>query len=165
MRVLVHAGLCEPKLSDAAVLRLRELGWKFAYHPTDFQSEEEKRSYSLGMILQGEPDYGGKKERDRSYNPLDWDRGQRHDPLVLQVFDEMGQDMFTEKQEHLDQGRSFPNPDDSYPGIVQAIEIPDGTEYVIYQWEGSWESLHEKHRVWLVDVEKMEGYVKEDAHS
>jgi len=157
MRVLIHAGLCEPKLSDAAVLRLRILGWKFAYHPSNFQSKEEKRAYCLGMILKGEPDFSGEKERERSYNPLDWREGQRHDPLVLQVFDEMGQDMFTEKQEHVDYGRPFPDPDDSYPGIVVAIEIPDGMEYEIYQWEGSWESLHEKHRIWLIDQEKLVG--------
>jgi len=163
MRVLIYAGLCEPPLSDAAVRRLRELGWKYAYHPEEFESEEESWQYGHGMVLQGDLDHGGKKELQRSYCPLEWREGQRHDPLVLQVFDEMGQDMFTEKQQHLDDGRSFPNPEDPYPSIVQAIEIPDGTEYEIYQWEGGWESIHEKHRVWGVDVEKIEGYVKEDA--
>lgn len=130
MRILLNAGMCEPQLSERAVKRLRELGWKHAFNPHDLP-EEEMYEHDC-MILAGEKDWTGEIE-EWGYAPLRSNRGQRHDPLVLQVFDEMGQDMF--------------NPDAS-KWIVHAIEVPDGLEYEIWQSENSWESIHEKHRIW-----------------
>lgn len=148
MRVLVHAGLCEPSLSDAAVKRLRLLGWKHAYNPNDHATDEDPHKWG-GMTLKGELDGSGKKHERDSFTMLYHEGGQRHDPLVLQVFDEMGQEMFTAKERAARNELPWPpDPDKSYPGLVEAIEVPDGMEYVIYQGEGSWESLHEKHRIW-----------------
>jgi len=140
MRVLLHAGLSEPRLSEAAVRRLRDLGWKHAYNPNDFDIDEEKYKYDC-MILEGEKNWMEEREHRGDSNFLHSSKGQRHDPLVLQVFDEMGQDMFFRRK----QEKSW---NDLYPEIVEAVEIPDGTKYEIMQGEGSWESIHEVHRVW-----------------
>lgn len=139
MKVLIHAGLCGPLLSDAAVLRLRELGW--SPEPNDPEAMKIQGETQDGVLL------------DSSWNPLDSEHGERHDPLVLQVFEEMGQDMFTAKQEALENGWGWPpKKSKDYPGTVHAVEIPDGTEYEIYQFEGGWEHIHEKHRIWRISI-------------
>ena len=141
MRVLIHAGMCEPSLSARGVMRLRELGWKPAFNPND--DEEGK------MILSGERNHVGDLETSNYTMLTNW-IGKRHDPILLQVFDELEQDMFASKEECEKAGLSFPAPEHGFSEMVYAVEIPDGTDYEIYQWDGGWESIHEKHRTWTV---------------
>lgn len=151
MRVLINAGLSEPRLSRKGVLRLRELGWKPAFHPKDL-SKEDRDKFIHGMRLVGEPGcdtpYCISSKFDH-HSFLDYRQGERHASLVLQVFDEIGQDMFTAKEEVLEHGGSWPpHKNKTYPGIVEAVEIPDDVEYEVDQYDGGWEFIREKHRTW-----------------
>lgn len=143
MRVLIHAGMCEPSLSKRGVMRLRELGWRPAFNPNDDPNGT--------IILRGELGHCKDVSTD-DFTFLDHSPEAhsytRHDPTLLQVFDELGQDMFAEKEECEKAGLVFPAPEHGFTDMVHAVEIPDGTQYKIYQWDGGWESIHEKHRVW-----------------
>jgi hypothetical protein len=122
MRVLLSL-TCNFSLSRAAVLRARELGAGWA------QPEF--------LALYGEPEHVYFESTD----PLDVDDGihylpdtvPRHDPILLQLFDEMGSAM------------------SSYEDYaVATVEVPDDVVYSVHSYTAEWVS--EQHRCWSPGV-------------
>jgi hypothetical protein len=114
MRVLISSS-CSFALSREAVLRARELdaSWSFPDHIT-VKGEE-------GCWLNDD-----KYERGEYYY-LDH-LVPRHDPVLLQLFDELGQKMSGQDYE------------------VHALEIPDDVEYFVGSYLAEW--IAEAHRTW-----------------
>lgn len=140
-RVLVYSGFDLPWLSEAAVKRLRELGWPPSFHPDDPRFSDDESC--VGMLLVGEIDRDG-GTANAIYSPLD--RKHREHPLVLQVFDELGSRIMVD-----DFGISeYPDAQDEWPRVLVAIDIPADVEYEIEQNEGGWEYIREVSRVWRI---------------
>jgi hypothetical protein len=119
MRVLISSS-CSFWLSREAVLRARELdaSWAFPDHIA-IKGEE-------GSWLNDE-----KYQREEQYS-LDH-RVPRHDPILLQVFDELGQRMSA------DEGSE-----------IKCVEVPDDLEYFVGSYLGEW--IAEAHRTWTADT-------------
>jgi len=120
MRVLISHD-CVLWLSRKAILRARELG-------ADWASTEH-------MPLVDEPNhyaYGDEKKtqhrEDSGYSLLS--TLPRHDPTLLQVFDELGSEGMV-SEEHTG---------------VAVVEVPDDVEYFIDSYVGEW--VAEAHRTW-----------------
>jgi len=65
----------------------------------------------------------------------------RHDPILLQIFDELGAEMEPPPEDgDLD---GFPKPDERE---IRALEIPEDVRYAIHSYLGEW--IAEAHRVW-----------------
>jgi len=121
MRVLISS--CSSFwLSRKAVVRARELGAKWAA-PKHLALTEEPEHFA----------YGKEKERDwEDYYTLP-DELPRHDPILLQVYDELGgEEMFGGHWEDRDR--------------VNCVEVPDDVTYYIGSYTGEW--VAEQHRVW-----------------
>lgn len=120
MRVLISHD-CGLWLSRKAVLRARELGaeWASTEHmplvdePNHFAYGEDRKAQ-----LQEDSGYWISQ-----YVP-------RHDPILLQVFDELGSEGMVTK-EHTGAG---------------VVEIPDDVKYFIGSYVGEW--VAEAHRTW-----------------
>jgi len=121
MRVLISSSTSF-YLSKNAILRARELDalWAFPDHSP----------------LVGEPQHYTSESPDP---PDRWDHSYflpdsvpRHDPILLQVFDEMGDEMAPEEW-----------------GTIQCVEVPDDVTYYIGSYLGEW--VAEQHRVWHRD--------------
>lgn len=120
MRVLVSS-VCNFWISRAAVERARELDapWAFPDH----------------MPLVGEPEHRSARiERDR------WEDRYalpstvpRHDPVLLQVFDELGNEKMV--------GQSSMGDDEIF-----CLEIPDDVTYYVGSYCAEW--ISEQHREW-----------------
>lgn len=123
MRVIISSttGLW---LSRKAVLRARELkaSWADAEHTPIVG---EKGHFAT--------------DNERSEKEYYWDRHSfpshlpRHDPILLQLFDELGQEM-------------VPAEDSVEGDRVLCLDIPDDVEYSVGSYVGEW--IAEKHRVW-----------------
>lgn len=122
MRVLISSSssLC---LSKEAILRARELDalWAFPDH----------------CPLVGEPQHYTSESTDP---PGKWDHSYflpdgvpRHDPILLQVFDELGDKMSSDEW-----------------GSAQCVEVPDDVTYYIGSYTGEW--VAEQHRQWFRDT-------------
>jgi len=124
MRVLISSS-CSFWISREAVLRARELdaSWAFPDHIT-IKGEE-------GCWLNDD-----KYEREEHYS-LDH-LVPRHDPILLQVFEELGSRMCGEDGDE-----------------IHAIEIPDDVEYFVGSYLGEW--IAEAHRMWTDDGESSGG--------
>ena len=119
MRVLL-SNSCSFAISREAVLRARELdaSWAFPDH-IKIKGEE-------GCWLNDD-----KYEREEYYY-LDA-KVPRHDPVLLQVFDELGSKM-----------------DGNHDYEIGAIEIPDDVEYFVGSYLAEW--IAEAHRTWGSDT-------------
>ena len=117
MRVLISS--CSSFwLSREAVLRARELdaSWAFPDH----------------IAIKGEPDCWCAEDRDELYTLPD--QLPRHDPILLQVFDDLGpEDMAGFHGER-----------------INCVEVPDDLTYYIGSYLGEW--VAEQHRIWHEDI-------------
>ena len=118
MRVLISSS-CSFWISREAVLRARELdaSWAFPDH----------------IRLKGEE---GSWLNDRDHHEEHYSLDHlvpRHDPLLLQVFDELGSKM---------------NGDAGYE--IKCVDIPDDVEYFVGSYLGEW--IAEAHRTWTDDT-------------
>ena len=122
MRVLVSS-ICNFWISRKAVERARELdaAWAFPDHTP----------------LVGEPEHFAAEDDDEER----WedvyslpDTVPRHDPVLLQLYDELGQEMVG---------------GDKVDGEVRCLEIPDDVTYYVGSYIGEW--IAEQHREWFPD--------------
>ena len=119
MRVLISS--CSSFwLSREAVLRARELDAVWAF--TD------------QIAIKGEPDCWLTDERDHDELYSLPDQLPRHDPILLQVFDELGGDAMA-----------------GWDGEkIECVTVPDDLTYYIGSYIGEW--VAEQHRVWYEDI-------------
>ena len=117
MRVLISSS-CSFWVSREAVLRARELGASWAF--PDY------------IPLKGEEGCWLDDCDREEYYSFD-SRVPRHDPTLLQVFDELGERMVG------DMGSG-----------IHCIEIPDDVEYFVGSYVGEW--IAEAHRTWADDT-------------
>jgi len=115
MRVLISSS-CSFWISREAVLRARELDASWAF-PDHIQIKGEE-----GCWL------NDREHAEEEYYSLD-QRVPRHDPLLLQVFDELGPKM---------------NGYDGYE--INCIEVPDDLAYFVGSYLGEW--IAEAHQTW-----------------
>jgi hypothetical protein len=123
MHVLISS-TCSFWISREAVLRARELdaSWAFPDH----------------IKLKGEPgSFLNERDRDEHYS-LDH-RVPRHDPVLLQVFDELGSKMSGWLGEE-----------------IHCVEVPDDVSYFVGSYIAEW--IAEAHRTWSEDGEHRGGY-------
>jgi len=152
MRVLISS-VCSFWLSRQAVLRARELGAAWAV-PEEIALLGEEQHHEFGpdwrdLVRSEEGRYsrfhGDEEEflrwEDCHYNlPSEVPR---HDPVLLQVFDEMGGEAM--------EGSMREHPDDppEYEDRIECVEVPDDVTYSIESYLGEW--VAERHRVWSTD--------------
>lgn len=122
MKVVINKRWGGFGLSDKAYERLKELGYdkraiKDSKKPAKEIAIDEKR----GFI-----------KKDKTRNWYYWsaaDYIERNDPLLVQVVEELGEEANADLAK------------------LVIVEIPDGTEFEIDNYDGM-ESVHEKHRRW-----------------
>lgn len=144
MKVVINKCYGGFGLSAAAILRYAEIaGFKVFGYTDDHSTSYEKRMFNrVPMPIKDEDDYFliywlkddlGERIDNHSLNHgCEWfhDRDiQRHDPILIQVVEEMGENADGEHAE------------------LRIVEIPDGVEYEISDYDGI-EHIAEKHRVW-----------------
>lgn len=123
MRVLLSRD-CYLWLSREAVLRARELGATWA------SSENIPLVDEPGHHAYGD-DEKTQRYEDRGYSLKN--TVPRHDPVLLQVFDELGSE-----------GMVGPDHDG-----VETVEVPDYVHYFIGSYLGEW--VAEAHRIWTLE--------------
>lgn len=141
MRVLISSW-CFLELSRKAVLRARELGAAWArpdeiallgekehHYGEDWESHLAEKGSTPEKI-----EYRRKHEEEYKVPSM----LPRHDPILLQVFDELGQEMAP--------------PDDSYreEDLIRCVEVPDDITYHIGEYICEW--VAEQHRQWSGDT-------------
>ena len=125
MRVLVST--CSSFwISRKAVERARELDAKWAF-PDHLPLMDEPQHHSFG-------EEGDRVEGEDDQNPLP-DEVPRHDPQLLQVFDELG-------------GEAMSGWDGDE---IACLEIPDDVTYYVASYIGEW--IAAQHRQWSLDTD------------
>ena len=155
MKVVINSCFGGFSLSPLAVKRMAELNGKECYFFShDFKSdaytpisiEEAKKTFCFFAFTVPDPKNhikysdkkwadtteGERKERGRTYDEISLSdyNIDRADPILIQVIEEIGSK---------DASGSCAK--------LQIIEIPDGTDYIIEEYDGN-EHIAEKHRTW-----------------
>jgi len=155
MRVLFST-ISSMYLSRAAVERARELDAQWAF-PDHMPLLGEKEHHTWGpdwqIHVHAEANENGHwhgdeelflEENDTYYNLPN--EVPRHDPILLQVFDEIGGVAMEGSVVEYAPG----TPDDEMDRIL-CVEIPDDVTYYVGSYVGEW--IAEQHRVWDEDTE------------
>lgn len=139
MKIVINGCFGGFSLSMAAIKRLAELNGKKAYffehtrkdkgngegyHPV----ESDKEAFCLFAFDVPNPnDFDEKELLEKHELPTRPDN--RADPLLVQVVEELGKKA------------------DGFCASLEIVEIPDGVDYEIQEYDGS-EHIAEKHRTW-----------------